>query len=168
MHILSVGIHLSIFFNTTCMYVMYILNEFVIVNELFMSFFSFIHSMLVHPEYTNVNIGPACLVCLTWIVFVMGDCWRSRDKLIRDVLSWTPSHGQAKPGWPARTYVQQLCKDTGCSPEDQPDAMYDRERWRERVKDIHADDTTRWWWWWILVLGLNWIPSLPSSNLIYL
>ena len=28
----------------------------------------------------------------------VGHCWRSRDKLISDVLLWTPSHGQAKAG----------------------------------------------------------------------
>ena len=27
-----------------------------------------------------------------------GHCWRSRDELIRDVLLWTPSHGQEKAG----------------------------------------------------------------------
>ena len=74
-----------------------------------------------------------------------GHCWRSRDELISDVLIWTPSLGWAKAGWPARTYIQQLCEDTGCSPEDLPVAMNDRERWRERVRDIHADGTTRWW-----------------------
>ena len=31
-------------------------------------------------------------------------CWRSGDELIRDVLLWTPTYGQAKAGWPARTY----------------------------------------------------------------
>ena len=33
---------------------------------------------------------------------------RSRDELISDVLLWIPAHGQAKAGWPARTYIQQL------------------------------------------------------------
>ena len=47
-----------------------------------------------------------------------GHCWRSRDKLIRDVLLWTPTNGRAKAGRPARTYIQQLCEDTGCCPED--------------------------------------------------
>ena len=74
-----------------------------------------------------------------------GDCWRSRGELISDVLLWTPSHGRAKAGRPARTYIQQLCKDTGCSPEDLPEAMNDRDRWRERVRDIRAGGTTRWW-----------------------
>ena len=45
-------------------------------------------------------------------------CWRSKDELISDVLLWTPSHGRAKAGRPARTYILQLCADTGCSPKD--------------------------------------------------
>ena len=40
-----------------------------------------------------------------------GHCWRSRDELISDVLLWTPSHGRAKAGWPARTYIQQRIRD---------------------------------------------------------
>ena len=40
-------------------------------------------------------------------------CRRSKDELISDVLRWTPSHGRAKAGRPARTYIQQLCVDTG-------------------------------------------------------
>ena len=75
-----------------------------------------------------------------------GHYWISRDVLISDVLLWNPSHGRAKAGWPARTYIQQLCEDTGCNPEDLPEAMNDRERWRERTRDICADGTTRWWW----------------------
>ena len=71
-----------------------------------------------------------------------GHCWRSRDKLISDVLLWTPTYGRAKAGRPARTYIQQLCEDTGCSPEDLPEAMNDREKWRERVRDIRAGGTT--------------------------
>ena len=77
-----------------------------------------------------------------------GHCWRSRDELISDVLLCTPIYGRAKAGWPARTYIQQLCEDTGCSPEDLPEAMNDREKWRESVWDIRASGTTWWWWWW--------------------
>ena len=40
------------------------------------------------------------------------------------------------------TYIQQLCEDTGCSPEDLPEAMNDREKWRERVRDIRGSGTT--------------------------
>ena len=81
-----------------------------------------------------------------------GHCWRSRDELISDVLLWTPTHGRAKAGRPARTYIQQRCEDTGCCPKDLPEAMNDREKWRERVRYIRATSTT-WWWWWNLSHG---------------
>ena len=62
---------------------------------------------------------------------------------------------------PARTYIQQLCEDTGCSPEDLPEAMNDREKWWERVRDIHASSTTWWWWWW-------WYNLMPNPLYIYI
>ena len=89
-----------------------------------------------------------------------GHCWRSRDELIRDVLLWIPTHGRAKAGRPARTYIQQLCEDTGCCPEDLPRAMNDREEWRERVRDIRATSTI--WWWWHLLIGYQPYEKLIS------
>ena len=70
-----------------------------------------------------------------------GHCWRSKDELISDVVLWTPAYGQAKAGRPAQTYIQQLCEETGCSPEDLPEAMNDREKWSERLRDIRASST---------------------------
>ena len=67
-----------------------------------------------------------------------GHCWKSRDELISDVLLWNPTYGRAK----ARTYIQQLCENTRCGPEDLPEAMNDKEKWRERVRDIRACSTT--------------------------
>ena len=84
-----------------------------------------------------------------------GHCWRSRDELIRDVLLWIATHGRSKAGRPARTYIQQLCEDTGCCPEDLPKAMNDREEWRERVRDIRATSVIWWWWWWYYKLTVN-------------
>ena len=87
-----------------------------------------------------------------------GHCWRSRDELISDVLLWTPSHERAKAGPPIRTYIQQLCADTRCCHEDLPEAMDDREEWRERFGAICADGA-RWWWWCIyqlLCTGWTW------------
>ena len=76
-----------------------------------------------------------------------GHCWRSKDELISDILQWTPLHGRAKAGWPARTYIQQLCADTGYS---LPGAMDEREGWRERVREIRAGSAT--WWWYIIFI----------------
>ena len=86
---------------------------------------------------------------------MQGHCWRSRDELISDELLWTTTHGRAKAGRPARTYIQQLCEDTGCSPEDLPEAMNDYEKWRERVRDIRATSTTWGWWWWWFNINYN-------------
>ena len=72
-------------------------------------------------------------------------CWRSRDELISCILLWTPSNGRAKVGRPART---------GCSLEDQPGAMDDREEWEERVREIHAGGVT-WWWWSRTLVGVG-------------
>ena len=76
------------------------------------------------------------------------------DELISDVLLWTPIYGRAKAKRPARTYIQQLCEVTGCSPEDLPEAMNDREKWRERVREIHAGGTTWWCWWYTFPLKI--------------
>ena len=67
-----------------------------------------------------------------------GNCWRSRDELINGILLWTPSHGRAKEERPARTYIQQLCVDTGCCLDNLLGAIDDREGW----------SLTWWWWWW--------------------
>ena len=63
---------------------------------------------------------------------------------ISDVLLWTPTYGQAKAGQPAQTYIQQLCEDMGCSPDDMPEAMNDRDKWRGSEISVlaarHDDD----------------------------
>ena len=63
----------------------------------------------------------------------MGHCWRSLDKLISNVLLWTPMHGLTSVGWPARTYVHQLCADTGCNLEDLVEVMDVSDEWQERI-----------------------------------
>ena len=70
----------------------------------------------------------------------MQDIAGEAEIIIRDVLIY-PSG-----------YIQQLCEDTGCCPEDLPRAMNDREEWRERVRDIRAASTI-WWWWWPFLLS---------------
>ena len=92
-----------------------------------------------------------------------GHCWRSKDELISDVLLWTTTYGRAKAGRPARTYIQQLCEDTGCSPEDLLEAMNDREKWLESVRDIRASGTTWWWWWWWWLNGFKYSKWSNSS-----
>ena len=98
-----------------------------------------------------------------------GHCWRNKDEIVSDVLLWTPAYGQSKAGRPARTYIQQLCDDMGCNPEDLPEAMNDRETWRERVRDIHASRTTWWWWWFALSQArmLQFINRILNSSILF-
>ena len=58
-----------------------------------------------------------------------GHCWRSKEELINVVLYWTPSHGRANVRRPSRTYIQQICADTGYSLEDLLGVMDDRDGW---------------------------------------
>ena len=94
------------------------------------------------------HLPPITKTIQVWRTRYAVHFWRSRDERISDVLLWTHTHGRAKAGRPARTYIQQLCEDTGCCPEDRPEAMNNREKCRERVRDIRATSTTWWWWWW--------------------
>ena len=107
-----------------------------------------------------------------------GHYWRSRDELISDVLLWTPTYGRAKAGRSAWTYIQQLCEDTGYSLEDLPEAMNNREKWQESVRDIRAGGMTWWWWWgchlwdvrpyassWVFVFSSSFVGVLLSSTL---
>ena len=93
----------------------------------------------------------------------VGHCLRCRDKLICDVLLWTSSHGRAKSRRHPRTYIQQLCADTGCRSEDQSEPMDDREGWREWVMDIRADSATWWWWCWVM-----YADQISKKQLYYL
>ena len=57
------------------------------------------------------------------------------NELISVVLLLTPSHRQACVGRPARIYLQQFCTDAWCSLEDRPEAMDNRDKWRERERE---------------------------------
>ena len=74
------------------------------------------------------------------------------------------TYGWAKAGQPARTYIQQLCEDMGCSPEELPEAMNDREKWRERVRDTRASGSTWWWWWWSIDRTLSVATTMSQSG----
>ena len=42
-----------------------------------------------------------------------GIAGESKDELINDILLWTPTYGHTSLGWQAKTYIYQLCVDTG-------------------------------------------------------
>ena len=99
-----------------------------------------------HPTKQQLygHLSPIAKAIQIWRTRHAGRCWRSKDELISDILLWTPSHGRAKAGRPAKTYIQQHRADTGYSIEDIPGVMDDRDGWRERVREIRAGSATRW------------------------
>ena len=84
--------------------------------------FEFVFSQLGKPSPTSIGS----------LLFLNAYVNGQTQKLVNS------SYGRANVGRPGRTYIQQLCEDTGCSPEDLPEAMYDWEKWQERVR--HDDD----------------------------
>ena len=70
--------------------------------------------------------------------------WRSKNTHINNVPQWTPSHGWAGVGRPARTYLQQFCANTGCGLEDQPNRMDDIDDWRERERESGEPVLVEW------------------------
>ena len=72
-----------------------------------------IEQVLAATPHKATTIRPPTSIQVRWTRHA-GHCWRSKDKLISDVLLWTPAYGRAKAGLLARTYIQQLCEDTGC------------------------------------------------------
>ena len=94
-----------------------------------------IEQVLSATPHKAPTIRPRPSITKTIQVSRAGHCWRSRDELISDVLLWTPTYGGAKAGRPAQKYIQQLCDDSVCSPEDLPETMNEREKWRERERE---------------------------------
>ena len=66
----------------------------------------------------------------------------ARVKLVSDVLLWNLIHGYARVGRPARTYLHQLCIDTGWNLEDLAGVRDDRDGWRGRVRETSAVSAT--------------------------
>ena len=87
-------------------------------------------SWMQHPPKQQLY-GHQPPISKTIQIRLSGDCWRSKEKLMIKVLWWSPSHGWANVGQPARTPLQQLCTDTGCSLENLLEVMDIRDKWRD-------------------------------------
>ena len=71
----------------------------------------------------------------------VGHSFRSKEELAGDVLLWQPKHGKQSTGRPKKSYIDQLISDTGCSYQELPTAMGDRDEWRKRVMANRASST---------------------------
>ena len=79
--------------------------------------------ILQHP-YDNLNGSKKNLltkdVCINQIYL--------NEEMLPPLYIYIYIYGQAKAKKKARTYIQQLCEDMWCNPEDLPEAMNDREK----------------------------------------
>ena len=55
--------------------------------------------------------------------------WRNKDKIISDVLLWTPIHGHTSVGWLTKSYMYQIFADNKNSLENLLRVMTNRDRW---------------------------------------
>ena len=143
---------------------MWLAKAWTAINKLSVIWKSDLTDKIKHSFFLAVVVSILLYACTTWTLTkqmekkldgnytrmlqaILNKSWRQCQKSssIKDVLLWTPSHGWAKAGQPARTYIKQLCVDMRCNPEDLSEAIDDREGWRETVRDIRAD-CTMWWW----------------------
>ena len=65
-----------------------------------------------------------------------GHCMRRKEEVIHKLLLWEPSHGRRGRGRPPRTFINQLCDDTGLEKEDLGKAMEDRDGWKKVVRSV--------------------------------
>ena len=93
-----------------------------------------------------------------------GHCWRSRGELISGPLHMA----ERKQGNQLEPTYSSSVRIRGCSPEDLPEVMNDRESWRKKVKDIRADDTMWWWGWWWFQYRIKNIYKLINVSYFYL
>ena len=62
-----------------------------------------------------------------------GHCWRSKNKVVRDLILREPKQGKRNVGGQAGTFVDLLEVDTGVPRDCLPAAMDDRDGWRKKA-----------------------------------
>ena len=77
--------------------------------------------------------------------------WRSKNKLISDILLCTPAYGYTSVDWLVKTYIHQLCADNGCHLENLPIEMYSERKLKASVMSTYLDDVNT-----ILAYDPNW------------
>ena len=83
-----------------------------------------------HQKQKQKRYGHLCLISKMVQVrrkIYPVHCWRSWVNLINDFLLWTSTHGCTSADRSARTYLHEICGETGCSFEDLSRAVVDRD-----------------------------------------
>ena len=98
-----------------------------------------------HPTLQQLygNLPRISQVLLERRLWLAGHSWRSKEELVIEVLLWTPSHAKPAVGRPARTYIDQLSDDAGGCKEDLPCLMEDRDVWKDIVRRVRDNFSSR-------------------------
>ena len=80
------------------------------------------------------NISPLTSIIRIRRTRFAGHCYRSEEEIVKYVLLWTPNHGTTQIGRSRKTYIKQLCDDTGLTTEELKTAMKDRTTWKTIVE----------------------------------
>ena len=68
-----------------------------------------------------------------------GHSWRAKQELTSNLLLlWSPSRGRRRVGHPAITYIDQICRDKGCLPNDLPALLQDCDGWHDKLMNARA------------------------------
>ena len=81
------------------------------------------------------NIPPVSQTVRDRRLRFSGHCLRATNECISDVLFWKPKHGKRSVGRPAKTYIDQLERDTGYTSDELMILMADRAVWRDIVEN---------------------------------
>ena len=80
------------------------------------------------------NIPPLTSITRIRKTRFVGHCYRSEEEIIKYVSLWTPNHGTTKLGRPRKTYVKQLCDDTGITTYEIKTEIQVRTTWKKIVE----------------------------------
>jgi len=67
-----------------------------------------------------------------------GQCHRSKEELVSNLLLWAPRHGRASVGRPTKTYIEQLADNAEGEACDLEGLMSNRDVWRERIRFVRV------------------------------
>ena len=151
MDILFVGTRSYILFDVSCTFIMYLLDVPLCKNGRILSFFQFLQCWCItglgtvwnkswkqHPRKQRLYgyLSPIAQNNQERWTRLTEHCWGRNDELISDILLWTPAHGCACVGRPAKTNKHHLCRNTRCSLKDQSGTKYDKDGWRESGNSV--------------------------------
>ena len=85
-----------------------------------------------------------------------------KDELISNILLWSPAHGHASVGRPAKTYINPLRTKDATKKTCPEQWMIGMEGERERARELCAVSAT---WWWILIFTIQ--IRLSFNHLLY-